>query len=262
MPVTFRRQMQSAQRDQPADTSTWGKRLVIRPGVSTAAGGSGIGPDIGMPKRLLDIRAPTSEPGFDSRPIAIYVTARPIFDASFAGTPNGRDCRFLDGRLETGSGGVTRAESFGIPAVGKAMHIGCDSLRLEVAYRPGLVAPDDVRAMVGWELIANGSISGVDPAPQVQELFSSAAPSLPVLFEIPLFAQKLSFDDSASTGYRFAWLDRFGEPAGLTPFEAAAQYGVPDGRAFPIAATQLAVSPTVAVVGLRSAAQLRWGRHS
>jgi hypothetical protein len=229
--------------------------------VSIAAGGSGVGPDIGAPKRLLDIRAPTSEPGFESRPIAVYVTAQPVFDPSFLGSRETYVQRNLLGRLQTGSGGVTRTETFGLPAVGKAMHIGCDSLRLEVSYRPFLSTPDSNFAMIGWEVIANGSVSGVHPAPTIQQTSEVVAQGLTEEFEIPSFAQTLTFDSAASTYFQLEWLNYFGLAAAPFP-EPAAQYAEP-GRAFPFPAARVRVThitdPLLVFTGTNI---LRWGRHS
>lgn len=255
------------------DTSTWGSRKLIRPGVLTTQGGSGFGPDYKRWVSLLDVRVPTDLPSLASKSFVLYATAYPVFDsnsglASTEGAQQG-----VIGRLETGSGGVTRSETFTIPASGKVQQIAADSVRFSVKYSDPLTpdsdpTPDTEYGMLGWELNAAVSISGtygrktVTTPPPFPP--SSLVPSF--VIPIPPFVTTLRFLSPTPTVFDLGWEDRFGEDV-LSPLSAtstpvrinASRWA--DGRAIPPAASQmrlynyLPANPT-------EAPMFEWGREA
>lgn len=256
-------------------TSTWGRRVFLPPGIALADGGDGLAVDIGKWRSLLQVSAPTLAPGLDSRAIAVYVTAEPVFDDR-SPPPVGRrgwPTFMLEGELQTGSGGVTRIETFGMPAVGKAFHLAADSVRMRMRYNPaayGLdpASTDQDYTMVGWDLRCAAAISGVYPSPtwsQARAFNSGEGAFVAQTFLIPDFAQTCQALTGASTNFDLLWLDVFQQPAtgysGVQQREPAAQYSEP--RSFPLAARYVQVR----YLGADSSTSiydfmLRWGRHS
>lgn len=257
------------------DTSNWGSRLVLRAGVSTAAGGSGFAPDIGQWRRVLDVRAPTDLPGGGSTPFAMYVTAAPFWDASYAGNEACFVQNALTGRVTIGSGGVSRSETFAIPTVGKVMHVGADSLRLDVHYDPdrylaNFKSADDVGAMVGFDVNAAAALSQIDPAPTFQGgMFLNPGGESEATFRIPDFAQTLQVCSGALTLFDVEFLDQNGfSPmgwggVGISARLPAAEFSAP--RPFPLASRTVVVKYLMEVAnGSASISDvvLRWGRMS
>lgn len=232
------------------DTSTWGKRLQIRPGVLVAGGGTGIGPDIGIRQRLIDVRAPTSRPGVISAPFVVYVTAKALLDPNLVVNRRATFARFLQGVLETGSGGITRQESFVVPQHGRAIHIGADSVRLYALYlplneQPPNPVPDGLAAMTGFDLNANASMSGLYPGEVrvATEPFSSALipPTDVQTFPIPEFSETLELSHPSLSSFDVTWRDVFGAPLDDTPVMNGTAFQCPCQVPVPLAATQVEI---------------------
>lgn len=205
----------------PAATSTWGRREIIRAGIHTAESTpdqpqTGIGPDIGVRKRLFDVRMNTAAPGNISKPFTLYVTSRAFYDPSFeanGGVPTAAVASAtLFAFLETGGGGVTRAEEFILPQHGKAIHIGADSVRLFVVFEPNEVSivPDNATAMIGFELNATVSLSGLYPGEVRTETFNPLVAGVPLLTPIPNFSTTLQMFHPSLSMLEVNFVDVFG----------------------------------------------------
>lgn len=247
------------------DTSTWGKRLEIRAGVPTVAGGTGIGPDIRNPKRLIDVRVPTDRPGVASRSIVVYATARIFYNAAVV-TQVGAPTNSLVGVLQTGSGGLTREERFIMPAHGKTIHIGADSVRMHMVYEPRedlATAVDGVYALAGFVCQANCSIAGLYPGEvrQDSEVWNTAAvPTSTAVqsFAIPEFSESLQLVHDSLGDFDVEWEDVFGN-AVMTPLSGL-QYAEP--RPIPVEAAGLTITFTIPAPGFAQPMTVRWFRPS
>ena len=251
------------------DTSTWGKRLKIRPGVRTTAvpiAGTGIGEDIGIRKRMIDVRVQTARPGLASKPFVLYMTRTLIFDPSQDAFPAGLSGAFqkdLIGVLETGSGGITREEKFIVPAHGRAIHIGADSVRLYMVYLPlgqsTAGSPNSLAAMTGFDIGANASISGLYPG-EVRQESDNFSPGDTELFEIPQFAETLRLTNAQLSSIDVQWRDRFGNS--ISDFGSFNGTAYAEPQPIPLAATHVELELSPLAPAGAPATQLRWFRPS
>lgn len=229
------------------DTSTWGKRLELRPGIPTVDGGSGLSPDIRRDIRPVSVQVPTATPGIKSRDVTMYATAEPIYTEealAFLGGGSGFMINELIGTLATGAGGVTRSESFVMPAPGRAIHIGADSVRFSVKYEPavGAAVPDSPTGLVGWRIVANISTSGLYPGEvRLAPVFSAAA--TPVTVVIPQFGESFRIAHPMPGLFDVDFQDQFGN--NIVGTRNGSQYAT--DTPLPPAAFQIKLTPLVPV---------------
>lgn len=225
-----------------ADTSTWGKRLVVRAGLNDSLVGVPFGPftaspDTGQLLRLVDVRAPTAKPSTTSRDVVAYIFARQVYDNNkgiTTGLPQGsnpqavtpvanRSSCFeaLFGRLTTSRGGVSTYEEFVIPAHGVALHIGSDTARVEVRFDPrkanipdGAAAAADgfVRGKLaaGFDVIGGVATAGFygDEVRQFYDIQLEQVGNNIQLFDVPQFAKSLEVVTPDPQAYDVQWFDQ------------------------------------------------------
>ena len=147
------------------DAVQWGKALDIPP-----IGNQTVQPGDRAPKRrprtrIVDIRMPADESGWHSRNCTLYITV--IAPAAIPGQEfQVRNSYNLFGFLETGIGGVSRTEEFIFPAVGRAIHISADSIRLDIENRDSLI----------WRVTGGVAIGNLFPGEVRTSTALSAAP--------------------------------------------------------------------------------------
>ncbi len=222
-----------------ADTSTWGKRLVVRAGLNDSLVGAPFGPFTPSPDtkqllRLVDVRTPTAKPSTSSRNVVAYIFAKQVYDNNKqittglpqrdnpqAITPVGnRSSAFeaLFGRLTTSRGGVSTFEEFVIPAHGVALHIGSDTARVEVRFDPVKAnIPDGAGAAVdgfvrgklaaGFDIVGGVATAGFygDEVRQFFDIQLDAVGNNIQFFDIPQFAKTLEVFTPDPQAYLVDW---------------------------------------------------------
>jgi hypothetical protein len=220
------------------DTSTWGKRLELRAGLNDPAIPAPFGPFTESPdalhlKRLVDVRVPTDLPGIASRDVTAYIVATQTYEnnpdiidpgppAVKVVTPNANRepaFRALFGRLETGRGGISSFEDFIIPAHGKSIHIGADTVRLSVIFDPARVGYTGGgflgQRAAGFSVIAGVATSDLLPD-SVRDEYNLAASTTQV-FQVPRFTRRVQFFSDCPDCFQFDWTRPPGTGAGFLP---------------------------------------------
>ena len=266
-----------------SDTSTWGKRLAVRAGLSDPAivvdfGPFTPSPDIGLLQRLVDVRAPTAKPSTTSRNVVAYIVASQVYDNNpnittalpqrnnpQAVTPlaNRRPAfEALFGRLTTSRGGVSSFEEFTIPAHGASLHIGSDTARLEVIFDPGRVGlVDDAgldnrgKLAAGFSVVGGVASAGFYPD-IIRQFFNLDTGTQN--FDVPQFSRRMQFVTDAPQGYTFTWLDPFGAPLENVPTSGVSYVDSP--QPIPVNAASLRI--VTAVLGLAIEPIIIWERFS
>jgi hypothetical protein len=112
--------------------------------------------------RCIDVRDLVDATSEESRDCTIYIEAEQLYQDTTLPADRRGAYNALFGRLTTGSGGISVDEEFIIPALGKDIHIGADSVRLEVWYDPAragysetVVPGINVKACAGFRVKAH-----------------------------------------------------------------------------------------------------------
>lgn len=218
------------------DTSTWGRNLNIRCGLLDAALSAFApftpSPDSETYLPVVKVDMPANVPSLASRDVLVYVSAKQVYNnnpniVSLAGgpitTPVANQLvanQGLYGRVRSGRGGTQNEEEFVIPAHGIALHVGADSVAVEVGFFPsrtgwGADAAFEGARATGWE-VRGGIATSASFVDRIrQELPVSSATDL--RFEIPEFARRLRVATMVPDLYGLDWQDWLGRSIAVGP---------------------------------------------
>jgi hypothetical protein len=220
--------------------------------------------------RCIDVRDLVDATSEESRDCTIYIEAEQLYQDTTLPADRRGAYNALFGRLTTGSGGISVDEEFIIPALGKDIHIGADSVRLEVWYDPAragysetVVPGINVKACAGFRVKAHVTTALLLQDYVRREWYEGdggvgAAINIP----IPQFTRLMMFSYEAPTNVQITWLDVFQNviSQNITPTEYHGRFGpIPVDAAF-IRLTVTAAAGVNPILTTRP--MVTWSRHS
>jgi hypothetical protein len=243
-------------------------------------------PDKKNAMRFIDVRGITDRPSGESRDCTFYITADqrltfvPGVDSNIGSVGHLGVSAFqgLFGRVELGVGGVSRSEEFTIPARGKTIHVGADTVRCQIVFDPdranmlpsGSLDPDfeiavRIQRSAGFEL--NGAVTTADVFPDVVRNEYVFARGGPQRFQVPNFSEDVQLFYPAPQLFLLKWYDPFGFFIATAQFSAIDYVDRPSPIPLNAASVELVPIPpfetaTASVTLLRVNPLLVWRRQS